>query len=79
MNRLTVENVRLSRSINALEGNVAAFEEENRRLIGTVDDLKKVEASMSDLASSAGTSLHNMKALIHQNMNVLQRCEIIQR
>jgi hypothetical protein len=34
---------------------------------------------MADLAGSAGTSLESMKALIEQNKNVLQRCEIIQR
>ncbi|GMH82273.1 hypothetical protein TrVE_jg4836 [Triparma verrucosa] len=79
VNRLTVENVRLSRSINKLEANVESFSEENARLITSVNDLQLVEKSMADLAGSAGTSLESMKALIEQNKNVLQRCEIIQR
>ncbi|GMH68788.1 hypothetical protein TrLO_g1823 [Triparma laevis f. longispina] len=79
VNRLTVENVRLSRTVNKLEGHVEAFGQENERLVTSIDDLKMVEKSMADLAGSAGTSLESMKSLIEQNKNVLMRCEIIQR
>ncbi|GMI57384.1 hypothetical protein ScalyP_jg10491 [Parmales sp. scaly parma] len=79
VNRLTVENVRLTRSINKLESNVQDFSNENVKLQDSITDLSYVEQSMSDLASSANVSVAAMQSLIDQNKNVLVRTEIIQK